>query len=264
MEPRQRDPIHGLGIEALVAYGLTGLTSLTGKSIQGVLVYERPTFVFNPRRIKSSTLGAFSYINGNGSSAMYRCKIGRYCSIGEDVVIGPPEHPVDLLSTHPFTFARPDHLPGFYAVPEFAKLAPDATAAELPLPPWTELGHDVWVGAGGFVKRGVRVGHGAIVAAHAVVTRDVPPYAIVTGTPAKVMRLRFSDAIVERLLKLEWWNYDLAPHKQALDFSNVERVVEDISQLRDDGKLLPLNPETYRVTREDNAFSVERLPTPLY
>lgn len=262
--PPTLEDVHGLGAEALVDYGLQGLTSLAGKSVQGALVYERPAFMFNPRRLKNCTIGAFSYINGHGSCALYRVAIGRYCSIGEDTVIGPPEHPVDYLSTHPFTFGRPEHLPSFYASMEFARLAPDDTAARLPLPAHTEIGHDVWIGGGAFVKRGVHVGHGAIIAAHAVVTHDVPPYAIVVGMPAKPLRLRFPEATIERLLALAWWQYDLAPHKRAIDFANIDRALDTLEDLRDRGRLAPLSPETWRLERRGNLFSARRLENPLF
>ena len=258
------EPIHGLGTDALAGYGLNGLTSLAGKSVQGALVYERPAFIFNPRRLKNCTVGAFSYINGHGSSAIYRCALGRYCSIGEDVILGPPEHPVDCLSTHPFTFGRPDHLPSFYASADFARLAPDDSAPKVPLPAHTELGHDIWVGAGAFVKRGVRIGHGAVVAAHAVVTRDVPPYAVVVGMPARVLRLRFPETTIARLLKLAWWQYDLAPHKKAVDFTNVERSLDRLESLHADDALKPLDPPTWRIERRGNLFSVQRLESCLF
>ncbi|GAC1633351.1 MAG: hypothetical protein NVS9B10_28610 [Nevskia sp.] len=258
------EPIQGLGADALSSYGLNGLTSLAGKSVQGALVYERPAFIFNPRRLKNCTVGAFSYINGHGSSAMYRCALGRYCSIGEDVILGPPEHPVDHLSTHPFAFSRPDHLPSFYVSAEFAALAPDDGAPKLPLPPHTEIGHDVWIGAGAFVRRGLRIGHGAVVAAHAVVTQDVPPYAVVVGMPARVLRLRFAEATVERLLQLAWWQYDLAPHKRRIDFANIDRALDTLEGLRDEGALKPLHPETWRIERKGNLFSVQRLDSGLF
>lgn len=263
------ETITGLDTASLAGLGLSGITRLLGKSIQGSLLFERPALAFNPRRIKDSSLGAFSYINGHGSTAIYRCAIGRYCSIGEDTVLGPPEHPVDWLSTHPFAFTRPEHLPGFYQIPEFARLAPNADSRagqpQLPLTdPLTQIGHDVWIGVGAFIKRGVTIGHGSIIAAHAVVTRDVPPYAIVVGAPARVQRMRFPDAIVERLLALDWWRYDLAPHKGQLDFSNIEAVVATLEILKADGRLETLQPDTWRVVRSGADFSAERMTDSIY
>jgi len=264
------EPLTGVDVAALPGLGLSGITLTVGKSIQGTLEFERPAMAFDPRRIKDSSLGAHTYINGHGSTAIYRCHIGRFCSIGEDAVLGPPEHPVSWLSTHPFAFSRPEHVPGFYQVPEFARLAPDGqpAASGQPLMPLTEphtrIGHDVWVGVGAFVKRGVSVGHGAIIAAHAVVTRDVPPYAIVAGMPARVLKLRFPEPIIERLLKLQWWQYDLAPHKKTLDFSNIESTLDRLEALQADGALAPLSPQTWRLVREGKTFAAQQLPESLY
>ncbi len=71
--------------------------------------------------------------------------------------------------------------------------------------PTTEIGPDVWIGQGAFIKAGVTIGAGAIIGARATVLRDVPPYGIVVGTPGRVLRLRFPEATVERLLALRWW-----------------------------------------------------------
>lgn len=252
-----------VGAESFPDLGLVGLTYLEGKSLQGSLVFERPALLFNPRRLKNCSIGAFTYINGRGSTALYRCRVGRYCSIGEDTVLGPPEHPMEHLSTHPFAFSRPHHLPDFYEVPEFAALAPDG-GPEPPLPPPTTIGHDVWVGSGAFIKRGVNVGHGAIIAAHAVVTRDVPPYAIVVGMPGKPMRLRFPAATVQRLLAIAWWNYDLAPHKTTIDFANIDAALDTLERLRDEGRLARLAPESWRIVRNENQYQASRLEQPLY
>ncbi len=254
--------LHGLTAEQLTAHGLS---VIEGRCIQGPLLYERPTIAFDPRRIKNSKLGAFTYINGYASGSLYSCEVGRYCSIGEEVMLGAPEHPVDWLSTHPFAFTRREYLPKFYRLPEFERLAPDGTEPTPFLQPAkTTFGHDVWVGAGAFVKRGVHVGDGAIIAARAVVTRDVPPYAIVAGLPAKVLRLRFSESHVERLLKLQWWRYDLAPHKREVDFAKIESTLDLLEQRAADGSLQLLEPEAYRVTQTNGRFDLERLPAPLY
>lgn len=242
-----------------------GLRTIEGKGISGHLVYERPAYVFDPRRMKNCELGAFSYINGYYTSSLYGCRIGRYCSIAEAVVVGAPEHPVDQFTTHPFSFTRRAHLPQFYDLEEFVRLAPDEDAPlSFVMPQTTTIGHDVWIGAGAFVKRGVTIGDGAVIAAHAVVTHDVPPYAIVVGTPAKVLRLRAPEPLVERLLKLQWWRYDLAPHKRELDFRSLERSTATLETLLAAGRLQTLRPPTFRLTRAAGRFSRVPLPNPLY
>ena len=256
------------GLDARALERDYGLLMIEGGSLAGHLIYERPAYVFDPRRLKNVTLGAFSYINGLYTSSLYHCTVGRYCSIAEGVVVGPPEHPADWLSSHPFAFTRPDHLPPFYRLPEFRALAPDETA-----PPnaytdavETVIGHDVWIGAGAFVKRGVRIGDGAIVAAQAVVTQDVPPYAIVAGVPARIVRRRFDETLIERLLSFRWWQYDLAPHRHSLDLHDPSAALDRLDALQQQGQLQRLAPETYCVVRDlpAGSFSIERHDVPLY
>jgi tetrahydrodipicolinate N-succinyltransferase len=93
------------------------------------------------------------------------------------------------------------------------------------------MGNDIWIGANATVLGGVTVGDGAVIAAGAVVTKDVPPYAIVVGTPATVKRLRYSDNIVERLLRAKWWELELAD-LSGLPFRDVERCLDAIEAIR--------------------------------
>lgn len=244
-----------------------GLIVVTGKTIVGTLRYERPAWVFDPRRIKDCTLGAFTLINGLATSSLYRCDIGRYGQIGEGVILGPPEHPQNWFSSHPFSFTRRDELPNMYRLPDFERLAPDGTEPvryTTTVSSQTTIGHEAYVGAGSFVSRGVRIGNGAVVGACSVVTRDVPDYAIAVGSPARVIRLRFPEKLVERYLKLEWWRYDLAPFKHQVDFSNAEACVAFFEEKLALGQLAELRPDTYQLTRDAGGFELTRLPEPLF
>lgn len=139
-----------------------------------------------------------------------RLVIGRYCALasGTTFIMPDANHATAGATTYPFPIFGGD----------WADRLP---VAELPVPVSddTVVGHDVWFGYESLVMPGVTIGSGAIVAARAVVTRDVPPYAVVAGNPARVVRRRYDDATVARLLDLAWWDWP------------AERVTEAIPDL---------------------------------
>ncbi|MDB5969784.1 MAG: hypothetical protein JWQ90_2234 [Hydrocarboniphaga sp.] len=243
-----------------------GLVAEEGQGIAGRLLFERPAWP-QGHRLKDCSLGAFTFFNAAGITSAYRTHFGRYSQIGESSIIGPPEHPQNYFSSHPFAFTRPQYMPTMYQFEDFARLAPEKQPGLSyvdTVPSDTVIGHEAYIGAGSFVKRGVTIGDGATVGACSVVTRDIPPYAIAVGSPARVVRLRFDDRLVERFLKLQWWRYDLAPYKKQVDFTKVEATLEFFEQHVAEGNLPLLHPDTYSVTRQPSGLMVEKLSEPLF
>ena len=130
-----------------------------------------------------------------------RLRLGRFVQVahGARFVTGSANHPMDTLATYPFAHFSPDR--GAFA---------QADARGI------EIGSDVWIGTEALVLPGARIGHGAIVGARAVVSGEVPPYAVVAGNPASVVRMRFDEAEVARLLGVAWWDWDRARIEAAL------------------------------------------------
>lgn len=136
-------------------------------------------------------------------------RIGAFCSIGPDVILmDGGDHRTDWVSTFPFRVA--------YGLPGAYRDGHPRSRGDI------EIGNDVWIGRGARVRSGVRVGDGAVIGAYAVVTRDVRPYAIVVGVPAREVNRRFTDEQVQALLQIAWWDWP------------IERIVRCVPQLCSD------------------------------
>lgn len=143
------------------------------------------------------TLGDFTYVTSRTNIA--RTTLGKYCSVGPDCKIGLGKHPSkEFVSTHPI----------FFSISRLAQIS-FADRSYFEEFDNIAIGNDVWIGANVIVIDGIRIGDGAIVAAGSVVTKDVPPYAIVGGVPAKVIRFRFEQYQIEKLLEIKWWDMNI-------------------------------------------------------
>ena len=168
------------------------------------------------------SLGRFTYISGRVKSA--ETEFGSFCSVGPEALIGGlGRHPTNWASTHP----------GFYSTMRQAGY----TFSETRLfeeRSRTRIGSDVWIGARAIVLDGVDVGDGAIIGAGAVVVKNVPPYAVVGGVPAKTIRFRFSDEMIALLRSLRWWDWsldDLTKHKNLFQGPLDEKRLEGLKRL---------------------------------
>lgn len=138
-------------------------------------------------------MGRYSYVGA--ATYITDAQIGSFCSIAGDVHIGGGMHPMDSVSSSPvFFYGRNFLRKNFASIP----YAPSKTV---------EIGNDVWIGESAYIKAGVKIGTGAIIGAHAVVTHDVAPYSVVAGVPAKEIRKRFDDETIEKLLEIQWWDW---------------------------------------------------------
>lgn len=147
--------------------------------------------------------------------------IGAFCSIGSRVVLGHGEHPMNYISTSPY----------FYFDNIGYKTKDMVSHNEFWEIPPIHIGNDVWIGDGVFVKNGVTIGDGAIIGARSVVTKDVPPYAIVVGCPARVLRYRYDRETIDELLRLKWWDLDDDIIKQ-IPYDNVEESLKFLRKVR--------------------------------
>jgi len=143
--------------------------------------------------IYSTQVGAHSYTGKN--TTIWHANIGKYCSISWNVSIGGANHDYSRVTTHAFVYA-----------PEFGFLGENAPVYNR----FTDdcvIGNDVWIGCHVVICRGVHIGDGAVIGAGAVVTKDVAPYEIVAGVPARGIKKRFDDETIQRLLDLKWWDF---------------------------------------------------------
>lgn len=140
----------------------------------------------------STEVGRHSFISDQ--SNIHNTSTGPFCSIASNVAIGLGKHPVDYISSSPVFYSTRGQAGKFFAKQtSFKENEP------------VKIGADVWIGAGAIINDGITIGHGAIIGAGAVVVKDVAPYEIVGGVPAKRIRLRFDEAIIEQLLASKWW-----------------------------------------------------------
>ena len=186
----------------------------TPKGLSGPLKIGRHSFL-------NGTVGAYSYI---GEHCRLNAYIGKFCSISNNVKTVESSHPLQRVSMSPVfysvscqcndTFVESDKYQDTNYVDDKRRIA-------------CKIGNDVWIGENVLIKGGVTIGDGACVAMGAVVTKDVPPYAIVGGVPAKIIRMRFSDDQISLLEQIKWWERDETWLRKNVDiFSNIEKFIE--------------------------------------
>ncbi|WP_275130802.1 CatB-related O-acetyltransferase [Vibrio sp. JC009] len=173
-----------------------------------------PNCRFDPKGKSIWEMGAFSY---SYSELPLKSSVGRYCSIAPDVQGFGHPHPLDRFTTSPITYSQ-----------EFSDeigFNPPFIIEPISHNPEFFIKNDVWIGKNVKIKPGVTIGNGAVIAANSVVTKDVPDFAIVGGIPAKVIRYRFSDKEIERLLHLKWWEYNASQFEGLTASANISSSI---------------------------------------
>jgi phosphonate metabolism protein (transferase hexapeptide repeat family) len=169
-------------------------------------------------RVQHSSFGDYSYCDQYADIA--NARIGKFSNIASMTRIGPTDHPLHTASCHHFLYRSDDYWDDADRDAEFFAHRKSRL---------THIGHDTWIGHGAIIKPEVTLGHGAVVASGAIVTKDVAPYTIVAGTPAKVIRQRQPSDIAERIIALGWWDWSHEALRMALlDFRElpVEEFLE--------------------------------------
>lgn len=149
--------------------------------------------IFDNNNIYNSKIDSYSYVQKG--SRVFNCEIGKFCSIASSVSIAPGIHDLNRITTHPALMQKSTPLPKVYAkndyIISFKKVF---------------IGNDVWIGEKAVVLDGVKIGNGSVIAAGSVVVKDVEPYSVVGGVPAKHIKYRFDSEVVSLLEESKWWN----------------------------------------------------------
>jgi acetyltransferase-like isoleucine patch superfamily enzyme len=169
-----------------------------GCSVDKDSIIDKFVHILENTTINNSKIKSYSYVGCN--CLIQNTTIGKFCSIANDVKMGLGNHPLDSFSTSTIFYQKNNTLnininSHIKNITEYKSIT---------------IGNDVWIGASVIILDGICIGNGAVIGANAVVTKDIPPYAIVGGTPAKIIKYRFSDSEIKNLVSSGWWDLSLS------------------------------------------------------
>lgn len=189
-------------VRKIVGFGCPELKELPDSRYWGFIedcgrdnIIGQHTLLYSPYHIYSTTVGDYSYVSINSWISL--TTIGKFCSIGPNLVCGWGIHPTNGISTAPMFYSTMK--PNGMTLSKTNKIEERKPII---------IGNDVFIGANVTILDGVKIGDGAVIGSGAVVSKDIPPYAIAVGAPIQILRYRFPQDKIEKLLQIEWWNFD--------------------------------------------------------
>ena len=199
-------------------YGVARALNRKPSAIRGSVI-DKTASVGNGAQIVNCKVGRYSYIYG---TSIVEADIGAFCSIAAGTSIGGGSHPTDWVSSSPVFYKGKNVLKTNFSQNEYKEFKR------------TVIGNDVWIGSKCHIKGGVTIGDGAVIGMGSVVTKNIPPYEIWAGNPAKFIRKRFDDETIEKLLEIKWWNLPECELKRLGDlFNDPKKLIENFE---DNGK----------------------------
>lgn len=172
---------------------------------------EDPVKLYAPCKIIDTQIGRYTYVSER--AFISQTNIGRFCSIGPGLLCGWGIHPLNGVSTSPMFYSTTKQ--NGFSLTANTKVEERKTII---------IGNDVFIGMNVTILDGVTIGDGAVIGAGCLVSKDVPPYAIVVGNPMQLTKYRFSPSIISELLKIKWWNFDY------YDLKEIERNQFDVEK----------------------------------
>lgn len=185
--------------------------------IDGVNIIKNNVMMSDYSTITNSEIDIYTSVGRN--SRIFNSKIGKFCSISWNVTIGATSHPYSTISSHAFPYT-----------PYAGNFVKEKIKNDVK----TNIGNDVWIGCNSVIMPGINIGDGAVIGAGSVVTKDIEPYAIYGGVPAKLIKYRFDKETIKRLLEVKWWDKEISSIKENIRYfqndldDNIINIIERI------------------------------------